>query len=382
MGRQSWIATIMTTIAIHNHVSVKWFFIGLLKTTASAFASTHTNPCLSKGSNNCHGVRRFSSHNSNLPQLRPRVQATRLLQHPAEAIAGRNALADRNIRDKSPIEYPISLRLADPSDIPSISSCNLQTLPENYNDFFYNQHITENPFLSLVAVMDVPQPRDDAQRRLHGNYEPQYTGSVWNRQFMLSKRRFIASFGAHPSMDSKSVVVGYLLGKITSPQEPYQYKNSHLLPPNVWNGLSTQTQHQRPPMIGHVSSLAVLPEARRRGLAQALLLQFHHHLQQSNTPISSTGLHVRCSNGVAVQLYEKLGYFPAITIPAYYEDGEDAYYMQKVFSETPSHPASTQDEPWKLPRLIGVLQENVGAVDRTSDDMNDDDSPIYMNGSL
>jgi ribosomal protein S18 acetylase RimI-like enzyme len=385
VGRQSWVATITTTIAIHQHVSVKWFFIGLLKTTASAFASTNTNPCLSSVANSCHGVRRLSYHDSNLsPHHIPRVvSSSRLRQHSAEAVAESNVFADRNThpREKSKTEYPISLRLAELSDIPSISSCNLQTLPENYNDFFYNQHITENPFLSLVAVMDVPQPRDDSQHRVHGNYEPQRTNTLWHRQFLLSKRRFIASFGAAPPVGSRSVVVGYLLGKITSPQEPYQYKNSHLLPQNVWEDLSSPTQH-RPPMIGHVSSLAILPEARRRGLAQALLHQFHHHLQQSNIPVVSTGLHVRCSNGVAVQLYEKLGYFPALTIPAYYEDGEDAFYMQKLFSESPSLSSSVHNEHFKLPRLIGVIREDDSKVDQISDETDDDDQVIYMNGSL
>jgi hypothetical protein len=43
------------------------------------------------------------------------------------------------------------LRLATRSDIPSIMQCNLQNLPENYNDYFYENHLTNYPELCWVC---------------------------------------------------------------------------------------------------------------------------------------------------------------------------------------------------------------------------------------
>ncbi len=341
-------------------------------------------------------------------------------------------------------EYDISLRLATLSDISSISACNIQTLPENYNDMFYMNHINEYPDLSFVAVIDEPamaskdddddESRQRRQRRIHGNYEPSPESSIATtkmgliqRHLQMSKRRFATTFWTpqqqydqyatssqnydnqnNINMDghttqpagTKSIVVGYLLGKITAPQEPYQYMNYQTNQhdfgaphyPYSWNQnrpvrhRSSETSHE---MIGHVSSLAVLPEARRRGLARALLEQFHYHLSTTTSmglpsspslhqmnrqnpndekvAITSTGLHVRCSNVVAVKLYETLGYIPAVTIPSYYEDGEDAYYMQKIF--TPQHTGNVASEGQRRSLRDVIEEEN----SRTSNIRNNDD---------
>jgi ribosomal protein S18 acetylase RimI-like enzyme len=348
--------------------------------------------------------------------------------------------------------YDISLRLATLSDIPSISSCNIQTLPENYNDMFYMNHINEYPYLSLVAVIDEPNTSSDdekeeeekarliRQRRIHGNYEPNHATTTNSQQLgfiqrhlQMSKRRFATTFwtpqqhyggynnsnnnsvGAverdHPATTTtttgKSIVVGYLLGKITAPQEPYQFISSHSgsdrnhnfgAPFNQYNMNNGSHHHhqqqqqyrqyrsgQSYEMTGHVSSLAVLPEARRRGLARALLEQFHHHLSmttmigssslnQINHPsqnneivVTSTGLHVRCSNLVAVKLYETLGYKPAVTIPSYYEDGESAYYMQKVFRQ-PQKSQIAPERDHKKQRFGDTVLEDNNENAHSSDD--------------
>ena len=78
---------------------------------------------------------------------------------------------------------------------------------------------------------------------------------------------------------------------------------------------------------GHVVSIAVMPQARRRGVATALL----------NAAISSVCnykakqiyLEVRVTNDAGVNLYKKLGMDVMRTIPGYYSDGEDAYMMSK-----------------------------------------------------
>ena len=78
---------------------------------------------------------------------------------------------------------------------------------------------------------------------------------------------------------------------------------------------------------GHVVSIAVLPQYRRKGIAQALIsgaldgMQFYKAKQ--------CFLEVRVTNDAATSLYKKLGFEITRTINGYYSDGEDAYVMSK-----------------------------------------------------
>ena len=78
---------------------------------------------------------------------------------------------------------------------------------------------------------------------------------------------------------------------------------------------------------GHVVSIAVLPQARRKGVAQALLntamdgMRFYKAKQ--------CYLEVRVTNDAGVALYKKLGFEVSRTVHGYYSDGEDAYVMSK-----------------------------------------------------
>ena len=78
---------------------------------------------------------------------------------------------------------------------------------------------------------------------------------------------------------------------------------------------------------GHVVSIAVLPQARRKGVATALMnaavegMRFYKAKQAY--------LEVRITNDVGVRLYKKLGFEVSRTVGGYYSDGEDAYVMSK-----------------------------------------------------
>jgi len=78
---------------------------------------------------------------------------------------------------------------------------------------------------------------------------------------------------------------------------------------------------------GHVVSIAVLPSARRKGVAQALMntamegMRFYKAKQ--------CYLEVRMTNDAGVGLYKKLGFDVSRTVHGYYSDGEDAYVMSK-----------------------------------------------------
>ena len=78
---------------------------------------------------------------------------------------------------------------------------------------------------------------------------------------------------------------------------------------------------------GHVVSIAVLPENRRKGVAQALINRALEGMQYYKA--KQCFLEVRVTNDAGVSLYKKLGFDITRTINGYYSDGEDAYVMTK-----------------------------------------------------
>ncbi|MEM3403178.1 MAG: ribosomal protein S18-alanine N-acetyltransferase [Nitrososphaeria archaeon] len=77
---------------------------------------------------------------------------------------------------------------------------------------------------------------------------------------------------------------------------------------------------------GHIISIAVLEEHRRKGLATALLQRAIEEFKKHGCETSF--LEVRVSNDPAISMYKKLGYHVAQRIRGYYNDGEDAYVME------------------------------------------------------
>jgi len=93
---------------------------------------------------------------------------------------------------------------------------------------------------------------------------------------------------------------------------------------------TTTTTQKRTEMMGHVTSLAILPKFRRRGIAAQLMNQLHFHMQEGHDA-DGVGLHVRVSNVAARKLYcEGMGYGVVEVIRGYYQD-EDAFFMRKNF---------------------------------------------------
>ena len=81
---------------------------------------------------------------------------------------------------------------------------------------------------------------------------------------------------------------------------------------------------------GHVVSIAVLDEHRRKGFGSVLVNEAIKGVK--TIQCSELYLEVRCSNNDAVKLYEKLGFSIIQRLKAYYRDGEDAYVMAIEFS--------------------------------------------------
>lgn len=78
---------------------------------------------------------------------------------------------------------------------------------------------------------------------------------------------------------------------------------------------------------GHVTTVGVAPEHRRRGLAERLMAHVEDALRKRG--VNTIALEVRVSNIGAQSLYRGLNYSIVQRISAYYNNGEDAFLMVK-----------------------------------------------------
>ena len=87
-----------------------------------------------------------------------------------------------------------------------------------------------------------------------------------------------------------------------------------------------------PIKLGHILSIAVDKEHRRKGIATSLMKGAEEGLVGAYG-VDVIYLEVRVSNQPAISLYKKLGYNILGIMPRYYSDGEDGYLMVKPISE-------------------------------------------------
>lgn len=81
---------------------------------------------------------------------------------------------------------------------------------------------------------------------------------------------------------------------------------------------------------GHVVSVAVLNEFRRKGIGKGLVEESINGVKTKKC--DELYLEVRCSNTEAVLLYENMGFTIRQKLKTYYRDGEDAYMMAIEFN--------------------------------------------------
>ncbi|MDT7690501.1 MAG: [ribosomal protein S18]-alanine N-acetyltransferase [Acidobacteriota bacterium] len=82
-----------------------------------------------------------------------------------------------------------------------------------------------------------------------------------------------------------------------------------------------------PDATGHITTLGVAPEHRRRGVAQHMLLKVEEGFRRRGVRI--TRLEVRSVNTGAQDLYAKLGFAVTQRLPRYYSNGGDGLMMIK-----------------------------------------------------
>ena len=86
---------------------------------------------------------------------------------------------------------------------------------------------------------------------------------------------------------------------------------------------------RRDQKTGWILTLCVLPDWRRRGIAEALLSGCE---QKMSMPMVK--LTVRRGNAPAIRLYKKLGYIQIDIWSRYYHNGEDGLVLEKKLPDT------------------------------------------------
>lgn len=82
-----------------------------------------------------------------------------------------------------------------------------------------------------------------------------------------------------------------------------------------------------PDHTGHVTTVGVAPEHRRRHLGKRLMLQVEEGFRRRNVRL--VRLEVRSLNTAAQKVYENLGYTVTQRLPKYYSNGGDGLLMLK-----------------------------------------------------
>jgi [ribosomal protein S18]-alanine N-acetyltransferase len=83
-----------------------------------------------------------------------------------------------------------------------------------------------------------------------------------------------------------------------------------------------------PERTGHVTTLGVAPEHRRRRIAQRMLAKVEESFHRCN--VRTVRLEVRAVNTGAQQLYRNVGYAVTQRLPRYYSNGGDGLMMIKA----------------------------------------------------
>ncbi|GKZ00263.1 hypothetical protein MPSEU_000979200 [Mayamaea pseudoterrestris] len=326
--------------------------VGLFK-TASAFASGESKRSfLGVGrTSHANGIKTLPSRNSSYETHNARHASIKSSSSRSSSTANDNDYVSYyNDRHAAPhhdeTTTTLTLRLARRADVPSMQQCNLATLPENYNEQFYYSHLQQWPELALVVVAQQQQQ----QQLNHGNHNGQvakssYTGARWTG-------------GPSATTMSSEKVVAYVLGKVENRpmalEESLEHSYYNLEPQQStrWYDGGQSSSHSRymqqrrvhTASFGHVTSLAVLQDFRRQGLARELMMQLHAHLRLDyGHKVDKVGLHVRAGNGAATRLYQRaFGYNVVERIPGYYQDGEDGLLMEMDLKEQHEQPVLQQ----------------------------------------
>ncbi|MFP3309514.1 MAG: N-acetyltransferase [Acidilobus sp.] len=179
------------------------------------------------------------------------------------------------------------IRKATEEDIDQVMEVNLASLPENYWYSFYVHVLNE-----------------------------------WGDAFLVA--------------ESEGKIIGYIMNRVEETYDNVLMGLESELPEGTGReggkreGLleALRRRFSGSTRVGHVISIAVLAEYRRRGVGSALMKEAIDVLS-SKYDVDAVYLEVRVSNEPAIRMYEKFGFKKVRIIKGYYRDGEDAYVMVK-----------------------------------------------------
>ena len=106
--------------------------------------------------------------------------------------------------------------------------------------------------------------------------------------------------------------------------------------------------HRETDWHGHVTAVTVAPEYRRLGLARRLMGSLEEVSEKTYNGYF-VDLFVRCSNAVAINMYQKFGYTCYRRVVGYYSgaDKEDAYDMRKPLARDRRRVSSKPSKPFE-----------------------------------
>jgi ribosomal-protein-alanine N-acetyltransferase len=78
--------------------------------------------------------------------------------------------------------------------------------------------------------------------------------------------------------------------------------------------------------IGQINNLTVIEPLRGKGIGKIMLEETIKRLKLAGC--EAITLEVRVSNEAAIHLYKKFGFHLLLIKPKYYQNGEDAYFME------------------------------------------------------
>lgn len=93
--------------------------------------------------------------------------------------------------------------------------------------------------------------------------------------------------------------------------------------------------------LGHVVTIDILPEFRRKGLGRELMEMGERRLNGDG--VSRIVLEVDVRNEQAIGFYERLGFVIRRRLPRYYADGADALLMEKPLVLPVNRPPRSQE---------------------------------------
>jgi ribosomal-protein-alanine acetyltransferase len=85
---------------------------------------------------------------------------------------------------------------------------------------------------------------------------------------------------------------------------------------------------ERNALVGHILTLEVLPQHRRKGIAQQLLQEIDKILKEKG--VKACRLEVRENNLAALKLYQKLGYLKVAKLKDYYGNAHGIYLRKDL----------------------------------------------------